>query len=304
MTFEDAARIMMGGGNVTPKTITKNGAYTVTEEEQAAGYVGYNPVYVSVAPNLTTVSIAENGEYAPPAGYDGYSKVTVNVPSETATIIPLTVTEPGVYNAADYGCDGFDPVNVSDMYKKLYEQSIGNGEDVTDDNGNNIPNAVTSDDADDLNEYYKHVEFGALGGSITSQGLDGDTSFKFESWVTKTVWTYSGEWQWTTSAKITLTNLITGETNTYGSSASVSAWSTVTNVPRPHRIKVTEVRFLSNARVVISYHCLDWSTGEVIAGSYIDVYCGLVHGTAFRKTAKYASTVTQKTEPDGYKYYD
>ena len=294
---------MMSGGDAVAKTITKNGAYTVTEEEQAAGYVGYNPVYVSVAPNLTTVSIAENGEYGPPSGYDGYSKVTVSVPSEIANIIPLTVTEPGVYNAADYGCDGFDPVNVSDMYKKLYEQSIGNGEDVVDDNGNNIPNAVTSDDADDLNEYYKHVEFGALGGSITSQGLDGDTSFKFESWVTKTIWGNGETWQWSTSAKITLTNLITGETNTYGSSASVSAWATTANAPSPHRIKVTEVRFLSNARVVISYHCLDWSTGGVIAGSYIDVYCGLVHGTAFRKTSEYASTVTQKTEPDEYVKY-
>ena len=304
MTFEDAARIMMGGGNVIPKTITKNGAYTVTEEEQAAGYVGYNPVYVNVAPNLTTISIAENGEYGPPAGYDGYSKVTVNVPSETATIIPLTVTEPGVYNAADYGCDGFDPVNVSDMYKKLYEQSIGNGEDVTDDNGNNIPNAVTSDDTDDLNEYYKHVEFGPYGGSVTSQGLDGDTSFKFESWVTKTIWGNGETWQWSTSARMTLTNLITGETVICISSASVSAWATVANAPRPHRVKVTEVYFKSDAWVVVSYQILDWSTGEVIAGSYIDGYCGQVHGTTFRKTAEYASTSTQKTEPDGYKYYD
>ena len=304
MTFEDAARIMMGGGNVIPKTITKNGAYTVTEEEQAAGYVGYNPVYVSVAPNLTTISIAENGEYGPPAGYDGYSKVTVNVPSETATIIPLTVTEPGVYNAADYGCDGFDPVNVSDMYKKLYEQSIGNGKDVTDDNGNNIPNAVTSDDTDDLNEYYKHVEFGPYGGSVTSQGLDGDTSFKFESWVTKTIWGNGETWQWSTSVRMTLTNLITGETQTFGPSSAVGAWATVANAPRPHRVKVTEVYFKSDAWVVVSGEILDWSTGEVISGTYIDGYCGQVHGTTFRKTAEYASTSTQKTEPDAYKYYD
>ena len=150
MTYEEAARIMMGGGNVIPKTITKNGAYTVTEEEQAAGYVGYNPVYVSVAPNLTTVSIAENGEYGPPSGYDGYSKVTVNVQT-AANIQELTVTEPGTYNAADYGCDGFDPVNVSDVYKKLYEQATGGGNSidsgVTDPNGDEVilDNAIETD---------------------------------------------------------------------------------------------------------------------------------------------------------------
>ena len=117
MTYEEAARIMMSGG----------------------------------APNLTTISITENGEYDPPAGYDGYNKVTVNVPSKAANIIPLTVIEPGTYNAADYGCDGFDPVNVSDMYKKLYEQATGGGDSidsgVTDPNGDEVilDNAIETD---------------------------------------------------------------------------------------------------------------------------------------------------------------
>lgn len=293
MTFEDAARIMMGGGNVIPKTITKNGAYTVTEEEQAAGYVGYNPVYVSVAPNLTTVSIAENGEYGPPPGYDGYSKVTVNVPSETATIIPLTVTEPGVYNAADYGCDGFDPVNVSDMYKKLYEQSIGNGEDVTDDNGNNIPNAVTSDDTDDLNEYYKHVEFGPYGGSVTSQGLDGDTSFKFEMCVAKYI--YAGnEIRYVTTAKITVTNLLTGQTSV----STSNGYQTASSTQPPLRLKITEVRYWSRAWVQISFQWVNPATGEVRAGSSLGAQASPVGGTAFVNSKSWASTVSQKSEPD------
>lgn len=117
MTYEEAARIMMSGA----------------------------------APNLTTISITENGEYDPPTGYDGYNKVIVNVPSKTANIIPLNVTEPGTYNAADYGCDGFDPVNVSDMYKKLYEQATGGGDPidsgVTDPNGDEVilDNAIETD---------------------------------------------------------------------------------------------------------------------------------------------------------------
>lgn len=117
MTYEEAARIMMSGA----------------------------------APNLTAISITENGEYGPPTGYDGYNKVIVNVSSKTANIIPLTVIEPGTYNAADYGCDGFDPVNVSDMYKKLYEQATGGGDPidsgVTDPNGDEVTldNAIETD---------------------------------------------------------------------------------------------------------------------------------------------------------------
>ena len=68
-------------GKAKAKTITKNGAYAITDEEKSEGYVGYSPLKVNV-----------------PTG---------------ANIIPLTITVPGTYNAADYGCDGFNPV-VSD----------------------------------------------------------------------------------------------------------------------------------------------------------------------------------------------
>ena len=72
--------VQMGGtgGKAKAKTITKNGVYAITDEEKSEGYVGYSPL-------------------------------NVNVPTG-ANIIPLTVTAPGIYNAADYGCDGFNPV--------------------------------------------------------------------------------------------------------------------------------------------------------------------------------------------------
>ena len=113
--------VQMGGtgGKAKAKTITKNGAYAITDEEKSEGYVGYSPL-------------------------------NVNVPTG-ANIIPLTVIEPGTYNAADYGCDGFDPVNVSDMYKKLYEQATGGGDSidsgVTDPNGDEVilDNAIETD---------------------------------------------------------------------------------------------------------------------------------------------------------------
>lgn len=74
-------------------------------------------------PVLTDISVEENGEYLPPEGYDGFGKVTVNVSSQAA-INELSISEPGVYIASDYGCDGFDPVNVSSKYKDLYDLSL------------------------------------------------------------------------------------------------------------------------------------------------------------------------------------
>lgn len=46
-----------------------------------------------------------------------------------ANIQPLTVTENKEYNAADYGCDGFDPVlvNVPDRYDEGYQKGVEDG---------------------------------------------------------------------------------------------------------------------------------------------------------------------------------
>lgn len=292
MTFEEAAALMIRGGKTKEIDITKNGDYTITNEEKAEGYMGYNPLHVNVAPNLTIITITENGEYGPPSGYDGYSKVIANV-SSTASIQELTVTEPGIYNAADYGCDGFNPVNVSDMYKKLYEQAVGNGEDVIDDNGNEIPDAVTNDNIDELNEYMTHIEFGPYGGSVTSQGLDGDTSFKFEMVVTKYIYS-GGEIRYVTQAKITVTNLLSGDSYTEISNGYQSASST----QPPLRLKITEVRYWSREWVQISFQWVNPATGEVRAESSLSPQAAPVSGTAFVNSKSWASTVSQKSEPD------
>lgn len=90
-------------------------------------------------PVIKSLSVTTNGYYEVPAGTDGYSPVTVNVPDRyhegytagysegetvgysngytdgvnSVVINSLSVTENGTYNAADYGCNGFDPVNVN-----------------------------------------------------------------------------------------------------------------------------------------------------------------------------------------------
>jgi len=96
----------------------------VTAEEAAMIMMGGN-----AKPKLTAIGIYQNGEYKPPIGFDGFEKVTVNVPQETANIQPLSVTESGIYNASDYSCDGFDPVtvSVSDRYEEGYRQGYDDG---------------------------------------------------------------------------------------------------------------------------------------------------------------------------------
>ena len=239
---------------------------------------------------LTSVGISRNGEYKPPTGFDGFEKVTVNV---VPAVESLYVTEPGTYSAADHDCDGFDPVTVSDIYKRLYEQLAGNGEDVTDDNGNEIPNAVTGDDVDELNEYMTHIEFGPYGGSVTSQGLDGDTSFEFEMAVTKYIFS-GGEIRYATKAKITVTNLLSGDSYTQTS----NAYQTASSTQPPYRLKITEVKYLSRAWVQIIFQWINPATGEVRAGSSLSAQASPVGGTAFVNSKSWASTVSQRSEPD------
>ena len=111
--------VQMGGtgGKAKAKTITKNGAYAITDEEKSEGYVGYSPV-------------------------------TVDVPTG-ANIIPLTVTANGTYHAADYGCDGFDPVNVNvpDRYDEGYQDGYQKGyEDGQENGGYTFPDGTPYDD--------------------------------------------------------------------------------------------------------------------------------------------------------------
>lgn len=111
-------------------------------------------------------------------------------------IQPLNVTANGKYSAADYGYDGFDPVNVnvpdrydegyekgyndgSDLYKKLYEKEKGNGETVTDIAGNPIENAIVVDNLDSLNNYLKLTTLNE-GESVTITNLGADTSIRIQ----------------------------------------------------------------------------------------------------------------------------
>ena len=224
----------------------------------------------------------------------------------------ITITENGTYNAADYGCDGFNPayVNVpdrydegyqdgysdaSDIYQTIINQLNGDGENVTDDEGNEITNAVVTP-SDALENYLTHLVFPSNGGSVTCQGLDGDTSFKFEVYVIKIIYA-DGSVGYDTSVKLTTRNLVTGQeyvenTNGYTSRAGEPA----------HRVKITDVSVSSSA-VDIKFDFINGSTGEIINYSTVSTTVSTVGGTAFVGSKDIASTVTQNSEPNEIEDY-
>lgn len=112
-------------------TITKNGTHEAPADH------GYNRVVVDVQPTLQEKEITANGEHSPDTGYQGFSKVTVNVAD-----IPAVLQEKTVYPSTseqsitpDSGFDGLSKVTVTEM--KLQEKTVTQNGAVIADSGYN-----------------------------------------------------------------------------------------------------------------------------------------------------------------------
>ena len=88
--------------NVMSKTFTANGEYNAHAENKD----GYNPITVSVAANVSPLSVSANGTYSAPEGADGYAPVVVNVPDTGLQMIegplPSEISRSDVTSIRDY----------------------------------------------------------------------------------------------------------------------------------------------------------------------------------------------------------
>ena len=89
------------------KTATENG-----EVVADSGFDGLSKVTIDVQPSLEQTTITANGTFTPSGGYDGFSSVTVDVPAPVFKTQEKTVTENGVVTPDD-GYDGLSKVTVN-----------------------------------------------------------------------------------------------------------------------------------------------------------------------------------------------
>ena len=228
-----------------------------------------------IEPLMATV----NGKYEAPEGTDGYNPVNVSVPDR--------------YDEGyqDGYADGYS--DASDIYEQIINQQNGDGENVTDDEGNEITNAVVTP-SDALENYLTHLIFSSNGGSVTCQGLDADTAFKFEARVKKEILS-NGDIRYATGASLTTINLKTGKEYIQ----YTGRYATIPPSP-PHRIRIKSCK-VATLHVDIIVEWINGSTGEIINDHVInhklDTTVHTVNGTAFVGSKNIASTVTQNSEP-------
>lgn len=202
---------------------------------------------------LIPIGISENGTYTPPTGFDGFSSVTVNMQA-TVNIQSLTVVEPATYHAADYGCDGFDPVIVSDKYKKLYEYAVTGGSDNTTDDGQNVTNSLGSGDTENTNEYLD-LSSGEFD-TITNSGNSLQITFYVEMTPHATQDKY-----WYMAYKYKVTNLSTGDTWTGDCFSTNYGWNEATT--KKPLFKIVSIVYGSTT-VKINYSLTRyWESGSI-----------------------------------------
>lgn len=212
-----------------------------------------------IKPNITSLTVTENGTYTAPAGIDGYSPVNVGVPDR--------YTE-GYNDGYNDGCD-----DTKDKYEKIIAQINGDMPPVEDDSGNVIENAIVTDDTDELSDLLEGVVFPSGGGSVTVQGLSGaDVSLKIECHKS-----YNADGSVSsTGVRAIATNLLTGETYTDSGSMNFGGENIT--------FKIIDVD-TNTDRTYLDIKVQFYKNGEPITNSYgkqwVGAYAWNCGGTSF-----------------------
>ena len=179
-------------------------------------------------PVLQSIAITQYGDYEikAPEGVDGYNPIHVNLKDRY---------DEG-YNAA------------KKIYEKIIEQLNGDGETVTDDNGNTIDNAIVADDDSEINDVLRGIVFPNGGGSVSVDGLTGaDTYFRIDQ-----ITTVYETGQTVKKMQLTLVNKLTGETKVVASSNGIQASSGSTVVWKINSVGFNQGDNRTSVRVAVT----------------------------------------------------
>ena len=161
--------------------------------------------------NIQPLTVTKNGTYnAADYGCDGFEPVVVNVP---AAVKSITITKNGTYTPPA-GYDGYNPVIVKNPYETLYKLEHGGGDDIDtkipDSDGNNIViNGKQIDNLDDLN---KLINAAIVAGAPVEVAVsDGTNLIKLKL---ETIWTVKGDYEYI-DPKFTIENMRNGQSATF-----------------------------------------------------------------------------------------
>ena len=161
--------------------------------------------------NIQPLTVTQNGTYnAADYGCDGFEPVVVNVAVPEPVIQSKTITKNGTYTAPE-GVDGYSPVIVKNPYEDLYKLEHGGGEDIDtkipDSDGNNIViNGKQVDNLDVLNDLINAATI--AGAPVEVAVCDGTNIIKIKLEIAKTI--KNGEEY--IDPVMTMENMKTGET--------------------------------------------------------------------------------------------
>lgn len=102
----DNTTFIVGNSDTSKNIVLGNGTYYWIALSGLGGAINI------VDANLQTKTITENGTYLPDDGYNGFSKVTVAMPTEEPVLGELNITENGTYLPGE-GLDGYSKVVVN-----------------------------------------------------------------------------------------------------------------------------------------------------------------------------------------------
>ena len=184
-----------------------------------------------------------------------FAEAAMIMMSSSGKVQSLTVTQNGRYDAADYGCDGFNPVIVNNPYEILWKQEHGQTEEIdtglTDEEDKPIIiDGLPVDDIDDV------INTG-VPGDVTFAALSDSGLLYVRLQYKETVITPDWETQYHIS--VTVTNAQTGQSKTAEQTFNVCATS-----PYPVVALDTATK--------INYHIRVYTGGGIPYGAEAIVY--------------------------------